>query len=229
MRFWEKFIGADDVDQKYDGYLGGATNKIGNAAKTSYNKLTGHSKFDNRPSGGTEDDYTIQVRSESAKTTGLHWGIDCETHLIADGSASLRSVQGVAVVDSGYTLTAGTLNGSYAQVRADGDVAGDSYLIASYALVGASVALTANHVASLWLDTHQAEVITGEYSLMYMTENGAEPLDQVIYLRTPGAGVFANFVDCNEFIGNGQKSGGTAKNIKIEIDGTDYWINAYPS
>lgn len=206
----------------------GDTNVIGNDAKTSYNKMTGHTKFDNRPTGGTSDDYAVQVRSESAKTSGMHWGVDAETHLKATGGASLRSVQGVAAVDATFTATAATLIGLYGQARVDGDMAGASFLAGIYGLIENSTALTASHVASLWLDTHQANAITGSYQLMYLTENGAEPLDQVMYLRTPGAKVFAEFDTCTAMISSGAETGGTAKKIQITIDGVDYWINAYP-
>lgn len=207
--------------------IGGDTTVLGNVAKTGYNKLTGHTKIDNRPTGGTTDDYAIQVRSESAKTSGTHWGVDAETHLKATGGASLRSVQGVAVVDATFTATAATIIGAYGQARVDGDMAGASFLAGLYGLIENSTALTASHVASLWLDTHQANAITGSYQLMYLTENGAEPLDQVIYARTPGAKVFAEFDTCSTFVSDTATTAGTAKKIKISIDGVTHYINAY--
>ena len=208
--------------------LEGTTNQIGDDAKTAYNKLTGHTKIDDRPIGGTTDDYALQIRSESAKTTGMHWGVDCETHLKADGAASLRSVQGVAVVDAGFTATAATLIGAYGQARVDGDMAGASFLAALYGLIENSTALTASHVAALWLDTHQANAITGSYQLMYMTENGAEPLDQVMYMRTPGAKALMELDTCSAFVSDTAETAGSAKKIKITIDGTAYYINVYP-
>lgn len=208
--------------------LEGTTNQIGDDAKTAYNKLTGHTKIDDRPTGGTSDDYALQVRSESAKTTGTHWGIDAETHLKADGAASLRSSQGVAVVDTGYTLTAGTLNGVYGQVRADGDVAGASFMAALYGLVEASTAITATHVTSLWLDSHQANAVTGEHDLLYMSNNGAAQMDQAIYIY--GGDKITSLMELNTVAGmvsDTAETGGTSKKIKITIDGTVHYINAY--
>jgi hypothetical protein len=207
----------------------GDFNQIGNDAKTGYNKLTGHTKVDNRPTGGTADDYAIQVRSESAKTTGMHWGVDCETHLKADGAASLRSVQGVAVIDTGYTATAITLIGTYGQARADGAVAGASFMTGLYGLVEASSAITATHVCSAWLDSHQANAVTGSHELLYMSNNGAASLDQVIcatgqaeaFLNINAAGGPAlNYVSANAAVG-------AVKKIKILIDGDTYYLNAY--
>lgn len=40
---------------------------------------------------------------------------------------------------------------------------------------------------------------------------------------------FNAFAGVNPAIGNGAKSGGTAKHLKIDIDGVDHWFNAYPS
>jgi len=209
-------------------YLGGILTIIGNALKTAYIKLAGYVKVDYRPAIATAtNDYALQVRSVSGKTTGTHWGIDSETHLGATGAANIRGVQGVAVLDTGFTATAVTLIGAYGQARADGDVAGASFLAGLYGLIEAGAAITATHVASLWLDTHQAEAITGSYQLLYMTENGAEPLDQVMYMRTPGAKVFVEFDTCSAFVSDTAETGGTAKKIKITIDGVEHYINAY--
>lgn len=206
----------------------GDTNVIGNVAKTSYNKLTGYTKVDNRPTGGATNSYALQVRSETGNVSGQQWGVDCEAHVKATGAADVRAVQGVAAVDATFTATAATLIGLYGQARVDGDMAGASFLAGLYGLIENSTALTASHVASLWLDTHQANAITGSYQLMYLTENGAEPLDQVMYLRTPGAKVFAEFDTCTAMVSEGAETAGTAKKIKITIDGVAYWINAYP-
>jgi hypothetical protein len=208
--------------------LAGDVNTIGNAAKTGYNKLTGHSKVDNRPTGGTTDDYALQVRSESAKTTGTHWGIDAETHLKATGGASLRSVQGVAVVDATYVATAATLNGVYGQVRADGDVAGASFMAGLYGLVEAGTAITASHVCSLWADSHQANAVTGSHQLIYATNNGAAQMDQALYIY--GGDKITALMELDTVAGmvvDTAETGGTSKKIKITIDGVVHYLNAY--
>jgi len=201
---------------------------IGDILKTGYNKLMGYTKFDYRPTGGGTNDYAVQVRSESAKTTGTHWGVDCETHLKATGGASLRSVQGVAVVDATYTATAATLIGLYGQARADGDVAGASFLAAIYGLIEAGAAITATHVTSCWLDSHQANAVTGQHDLLYMTNNGAAQMDQAIHLYG-GDKITAliNLDTCSGMVADTATTAGTSKKIKVVIDGVVHYLNAY--
>jgi hypothetical protein len=201
---------------------------IGDILKTGYNKLMGYTKFDYRPTGGGTNDYAVQVRSESAKTTGTHWGVDCETHLKATGGTSIRSVQGVAVVDATYTATAATIIGLYGQARADGNIAGASFLAGLYGLIEASTALTATHVTSCWLDSHQAEAVTGEHDLLYMTNNGAAQMDQAINVYGNNAiTALLSLNTCGGMVAATAETGGSSKKIKIVIDGVVHYINAY--
>ena len=200
----------------------------GNTAKTAQNQVRGRLKIDVRPTGGTTEDYALQIRSESAKTTGTHWGIDSETHLKATGATSIRGVQGVAVVDATYTATAVTLIGTYGQARADGTVAGASFMTGLYGLIEASAAITATHVTSAWLDSHQANAVTGEHDLLYMTNNGAAQMDQAIYVY--GGDKITSLIKLQTVSGmvaDTATTDGASKKIKINIDGTTYYINAY--
>lgn len=208
----------------------GANNALyaGNTAKTAQNQIRGRLKLDVRPTGGTTEDYAFQIRSESAKTSGTHWGIDSETHLKATGAASIRGVQGVAVVDTSYTLTAGTLIGTYGQARADGTVAGASFMAALYGIIGPGAAITATHVTSCWLDSHQANTVTGEHDLLYMSNNGAATMDQAIYIY--GGDKITNLIrlqTVSGMVSDTAETGGSSKKIKISIDGTTHYINAY--
>lgn len=208
--------------------VGGEAVVLGTVSKTGYNKITGHTKFDNRPTGGTTDDYAVQVRSESAKETGTHWGVDCETYLKANGTTSLRSVQGVAVVDSGFTATDTTLIGTYGQARADGTVEGSSFMSALYGLVEAGTAITATHVTSCWLDSHQDEAVTGEHDLLYLSNNGDATMDQAIYVY--GGDKISKLMKLSTVSGmvsDTAETAGASKKIAIDIDGTTYYINAY--
>ena len=205
-----------------------STNVIGNTAKTSYNKLTGFTKIDNRPSSVSAESYGLQVRAYHRSTgSGNFTGVDSETYLKATGSGSIRSVQGVAQIASGVTGTDSTLIGTYGQARVDGDMAGNSFLVGLYGLIEASTALTANHVTSCWLDSHQANAVTGQHDLLYMTNNGAAVMDQAVHLYGPNITVWHNFDTCNEFIANTATTSGSSKKIKISIDGTTHYINAY--
>lgn len=214
----------------YGDHVTGSSNQIGNYLKTSYNRVTGYTKIDNRPASGTSaGDYALQVRGYHRDTSGNFTGVDCEADLYTTGTGSIRGVAGVAKVRNGITATDSTLIGTYGQARVDtgGVLAGNSFLVGLYGLIEASPAITANHVCSLWLDTHQANTVTGEYSLLYGSENGAEALDQVMYFRTPAAEKFIEFNTCTEFISETAETGGSSKKIKISIDGTVHYINVY--
>jgi hypothetical protein len=217
---------ADQVSQP--SYLGGILTIIGNALKTAYIKLAGYVKVDYRPAIATAlNSYALQVRSVSGLTTGTHTGIDSETHLGATGAANIRGVQGVAVLDTGFTATAVTLIGAYAQARADGDVAGASFIAALYGLVEAGKAITATHVTSLWLDSHQANAVTGEHDLMYLTNNGAAQMDQVMNIYGNNAiTALMSLNTCGGMVAATAETGGSSKKIKIVIDGVVHFINA---
>lgn len=202
----------------------------GNSAKTAQNQIRGRLKLDVRPTGGTTEDYAFQIRSESGKTSGTHWGIDSETHLKATGTASIRGVQGVAVVDATYTATGTTLIGLYGQARADGTVAGSSFMAAVYGLIEeGGGAVTASHVASAWLDSHRDTAVTGEHELLYMTNNGDATMDQAIFIY-PGNKITNLFTIDPTDTGMVDDATGESltpiKKINVKIDGTTYVIHA---
>jgi hypothetical protein len=208
--------------------IGGLITVIGDILKTGYNKICGYTKIDNRPSGGATNAYALQVRTESANTTGQQWGIDCEAHLKATGTASVRGTQGVAVVDAAYTATTSTLIGTYGQARVDGTIAGASFMAGLYGLIGPSTAITATHVTSCWLDSHQAESVTGAHDLLYMTNNGAAQMDQAIHVYG-GDKITAllNLDTVSGMVAATATTSGSSKKIKIVIDGVVHYLNAY--
>lgn len=224
-------VPADQVGLKINGLsVVGANNALyaGDTAKTAQNNIRGRLKLDVRPTGGTTEDYAFQIRSISGKTSGSHWGIDSETHLAATGAANIMGVRGVAVVDATYTATAVSFVGVYGQVRADGTVAGASFLTGLYGLVEASTAITATHVTSAWLDSHQANAVTGEHDLLYMSNNGAAQMDQAIYVY--GGDKITSLmklVTVSGMVADTATTDGASKKIKINIDGSVFYINAY--
>jgi hypothetical protein len=186
----------------------------------------GNTRFHKRP---TSDDYVIQLRSTFTGTSGTHWGVDAETHLIASGTASLRSVQGVAVLDATFTSTNGTLIGVYGQARADGTFnAAAGFMAGGYFLIEASAAITASHVASLWVDSHQANAVTGNHELIYATNNGAAVMDSVMYVY--GGNSITNLFTLNTVGGMVADATGQSmtitKKIKLDIDGSTVYLQA---
>jgi hypothetical protein len=208
--------------------VGADTNYIGNLLKTSYNRLGGYTKVDYRPTGGGTNSYALQVRHNVGSTSGAVISLDHESHIVADGTASLRGVQGVAVVDAGKTSTGATLIGTYGQARADGTVAGSAFMAGLYGLIEASAAVTASHVCSAWLDSHQANAVTGSHQLLYMTNNGAAQMDEAIYVY--GGDKITSLLALDTVSGMvaaTAETGGSSKKIKITIDGVVHYINAY--
>lgn len=206
----------------------GTTNYFGASDKTGYNRLAGYTKIDYRPTGGGTNSYALQGRMEIGATSGQFIGFDNETHLKATGTASVRGTQGVAVVDATFTATGTTLIGTYGQARADGTIAGSSFMAGLYGLIEASTAITASHVCSAWLDSHQAEAVTGSHQLLYMTNNGAAQMDQAIYVY--GGDKITSLMELNTVSGmvaDTAETGGSSKKIKITIDGVVHYINAY--
>jgi hypothetical protein len=199
------------------------------STKTSANIAYGYTKFDNRPSGGSTGDYTAQIRGVVGKTTGTYIGLDGETHLASTGTTSIRGIQGVAVLDATYTSTGGSLIGTYGQARADGTYNyGGGFMAGIYGLIEASAAITASHVCSAWFDSHQANAVTGSHQLVYMTNNGAAQMDEVMYIYGGDKITsFAKFDTCDGMVSDTAETGGTAKKIKIDIDGVTHYINAY--
>jgi hypothetical protein len=168
------------------------------------------------------------LRSEFMGTSGMHWGIDSETHLNATGTASIRGVQGVAKLTAAYTCTGGTLIGTYGQARADGTMAGSGIMAGLYGLIEASAAITASHVASVWADSHQINAITGESELFYGSHNGTATLAQAMYIY--GGDKITNLLKlstCSGMVADTATTAGASKKIKINIDGATFYLNAY--
>ena len=207
---------------------GSAQNTIGNALKTSYNKLQGYTKIDNRPATVSAEAYALQIRGYQRDTTGIYRSVDAEAEIRTDGGAYAYGVSGKAILDGGITATASTIIGVYAQAKVDtgGVLAGNSYLVGSYSLIEAGPAVTANHVTSMWLDSHQALAVTGQHDLLYMTNNGTAVMDQAVHIYGPNITSFINFDTCNTFVSAGGATG-VQKKIAVMVDGVAHYINLY--
>jgi len=170
---------------------------------------------------------SYEGKSDTVKTSGAFYGLWQDANLNTTGTASSTAILGVATVASGATITGGTIIGTYGQARADGTVAGASFMTGLYGLIEASTAITATHVTSCWLDSHQANAVTGLHDLLYMTNNGAATMDQAIYLY--GGDKITNLLSLNTVSGmvSADAAVGAVKKIKILIDGDTYYLNAY--
>jgi hypothetical protein len=169
-----------------------------------------------------------EFKAETVNTSGIFYGLYNEAHIKGTGTGSVIASLNAAVVATGKTVTGGTIIGAYGQARADGTVAGSAIMAGLYGLIGASAAITASHVCSAWLDSHQAAAVTGEHELLYMSNNGAATMDSAIYIYAGNK--ITNLLKISTasgMVADTATTSGTSKKIKIDIDGTTHYINAY--
>ena len=171
---------------------------------------------------------SYEGKADTVNTSGAFYGLWQDANLNTTGTASSTAILGVATVKTGATITGGTIIGTYGQARADGTVAGASFLAGLYGLVEeGGGAITASHVCSAWLDSHRNTAVTGSHELLYMTNNGTATMDQAIYVY--GGDKITNLLSLNTVSGmvSADAAVGAVKKIKILIDGDTYYINTY--
>jgi len=211
--------------------VGKDSNVIGNLLKTSYNKLTGYTKVDNRPATGTvsAEAYALQVRGYHNDTSGEYKGVDAHVYLRVDGAGYLRGVKGVGMVNSGVTATNSWIIGVSGMAVVDGVMAGTSVLAGlSGAIETGSAAITASLVTSCWLDSQLNYAVTGVHNLLHMTNNGSTTMDEAI--RITAGNKITNLFTINTasgMVAATATTAGTSKKIKISLDGVTYYLNAY--
>lgn len=160
-----------------------------------------------------------EFKYDTAITSGETYWIWSDNNIGATGTASATAILWVATVETGVTATWSTIIGTYGQARADGTVAGASFMTGLYGLIEASAAITATHVTSCWLDSHQAAAVTWQHDLLYMSNNGAATMDQAIYIY--GWNKISNLFELNTVSGmtNAANGSGADVYINITIDG----------
>ena len=172
-----------------------------------------------------------EFKYDSDISSGATYGVWSDNNIGTTGTASATAVLGVATVETGVTVTDSTLIGTYGQAHANGTVAGNSFMTGLYGLIEASAAITAKHVTSLWLDSHQANAVTGSHQLLYMTNNGTATMDEAIFIY--GGNHITNLLKLDTVSGMVEgpstAASGTPVKIQIDVDGTSYYINAYPT
>ena len=169
-----------------------------------------------------------EFKYDSDITSGATYGVWSDNNIGTTGTASATAILGVATVETGVTATGSTVIGTYGQARADGTVAGSAQMAGLYGLVGASAAITATLVCSAWLDSHQANAVTGSHQLLRMTNNGAAVMDEVMYIYGNDAITALMSIDAaSGMVADTATTAGASKKIKINIDGSVFYMNAY--
>jgi hypothetical protein len=155
------------------------------ASETALQTKFGVVKFHSRPN---IDAYVVEVKGEPTKVSGTFFNIESTVDhkpSTATSALGLRGLGGIGRLAASYTMTGGSIVGTYGQACNLGTVNGSGAMIAGlYGLLEDGGTFTAlSHIAAAWLDTHLTKTITaGIYDLLYMTNNGTTQVDNAIYI-----------------------------------------------
>lgn len=176
-------LGNQTISQPYDPATG----------QYSIFRVNGQTKLFNRQttagasSGGNNDPFALQVKSEFADTDAGHACVESTVDWRANGATGggVRGLQGVGRLASGKTATGGSIIGTYGQAANNGTLNGAGIMMAGiYSLIEDGGTYTAvSHVASLWVDSHLTKTVTaGKANMCYITNNGTTQMDDVFYV-----------------------------------------------
>lgn len=202
----------------------------------------GYTRFDNmvkimdRP---TTDAFALQLKYEPTIVTGTGAGIEATIDAkpsTATSAAGIRGVQGVTRLAATYTMTGGSLIGTYGQVQNLGTLNGGGIFVAPiYSLLADGGTYTSvSHVCSMWVDSQLAQTVTsGNSELLYLTNNGATTLDSAIYLY-PGnkiTNLLTVHTTATGMVGDNNAGGGTLnftdwRTVKVNIAGETHYLVA---
>ena len=194
--------------------------------------VRGITKLIHRP---TTDVFAVQIKSEFTDTDAGHNCLEVTADWKAAGATGggNTAVQGVSRLAATYTMTGGSVIGTYGQACNLGTLNGSGIMVAGlYGLIEDGGTYTAvSHVAAAWLDSHLDKTVTaGEVELLYMSNNGDTTFDQAIYVYAGNK--ITNLLNINTasgMVSENTAASGTLtftnwKTIKIVIDGTTHYI-----
>jgi hypothetical protein len=179
--------------------------------------------------------YANEFKGEFLATTGTTDGIAAHYHMAASGKSVMRSILGVAYLDTGKTLS-GTdaaqswISGVLGSVAIEGVVNGTAVTVTgTYGGLGNMVGATLTEVANMsavWADSQATQVpTTGDAQLLLLTVSGSATLDQAI--KVTGAAKLTNFLKIDVADGcvtSTALSGGTSQYLKVVVDSVAYTI-----
>ena len=180
------YFGSDKNGQNF--YLYGAiTGKYCKwKASSDYLDVHGYLKVHNH---ATTVGYAIEAKSNFNGTATSHFGITSTVEWEPTGltatAGSVQGLQGVARLAATYTITGGSLIGTYGQICNLGTINGSGVVAAGmYSLIEDGGVYTAvSHLASLWVDSHLASAVSaGSYDMCYITNNGSTAAANVFYI-----------------------------------------------
>jgi len=183
--------------------------------------------------------YAVEVKYDYWGVTGLAYGIDVTVEIEPGGgtpasrtAGGLRSVQGVARLGSGFTITGGTDIAIYGQYCNNGTLNGTAYASPGYFLVEDGGTWTAiSGLYGLWIDSHLAQTISsGASYFLNITNNAATTWDAAINVY--GGNAITNLLRIST--ASGMVSANTVadatfanwKTLKVDLDGTTHYLIA---
>ena len=155
------------------------------ASETTLQTTNGNVKMHSRP---TADGFVLEVKGRPTIVTGVHFGIEATVDArpsTATSAAGIRGLGGIGRLDSTYTMTGGSLIGSYGQACNNGTINGSGAMVAgSYSLIEDGGVYTAvSHLAGHWIDSHLSQTVTaGIKDMCYITNNGSTTFDNVFFI-----------------------------------------------
>lgn len=181
----------------------------------------------------TTQSYGMQTRTEYNAATGDFFGVDMEAHqAISRTAGGFRALSMCArnVADSTLSGAASMVAGCF-MLDNLGTFNGTGIHCAVIAKVNEGGTFTAvTHLTSLWVDSNQDGVVTGQHDLIYATNNGDSVMDQFIYLY--GGNKINNLFElntCGTMVGDKVDADiafAHYKKIALTIDGVAYWLVA---
>jgi hypothetical protein len=142
-------------------------------------------KFHSRPNTAG---YGVELKTEPTDVSGTHFGMEATIDHKPTTATSALGVRGLGAIcrlAATYTMTGGSLVGSYAQICNLGTLNGAGIIgAAQYSLIEDGGTYTAvSHLAISWLDSHLAQTVSaGSVDMQYMTNNGSTTFDNVFYI-----------------------------------------------
>lgn len=136
----------------------------------------------------TTGGYALEVKGEPTQSSGVFFGIETTVDAkpgTATSQAGIAGNGGVCRLAATYTMTGGSLIGSYGQVCNLGTINGAGAMVAgSYSLVADGGTYTAvSHLSAAWLDSHLTKTVTaGNTEFLYISNNGSTTFNNAIYV-----------------------------------------------
>jgi len=197
-------------------------------------RIQGQLKVHNRPL--TTNVFAVEIKADVKNTTGTYTGalqVTVREYPTDDTSAvTVNGSDFTTYLHSGDTKTAGYLSSIYAKVENQGILNGAAIIMTPiYSMIGeAGVFTKVNHVCGLWLDSHLAQTITaGSFEFIYMTNNGATQMNSVMHITRSRVTNLFKIDGSGSMVAAAENSavhGTSTKKIKINIDGTTYYLLA---